>query len=94
MPAERLTQWGGIAAQRLTRAVLARDYDAALGFTPCHWCGRPASEFDHWPVGRDEGGPDTLANGVPACGPCNKARGVAYLRAKLAGGRPKPSRQW
>ena len=93
MPAARLPRWGGAAATRLTALVLARDYDAALGYTPCHWCAGRATSADHWPIGRDEGGPDTLDNLIPACMPCNQARGGTYTAHKRAN-RPKPSRQW
>lgn len=84
--------WGGRRAQRLTAAVLARDYDDALGYTPCRWCGRPATTFDHWPIARVEGGPDDLANGVAACRPCNAARGVQLWEQRRAA--PTPSRRW
>jgi HNH endonuclease len=86
-------RWGTRASARLTAAVLARDYDPDLGFTPCHWCGGPAREADHWPIGRDEGGPDVLSNLVPACRPCNAERGSQYVRAKRTRPGP-PSREW
>jgi 5-methylcytosine-specific restriction endonuclease McrA len=84
--------WGGRRAQRLTAEVLARDYSEQLGYTPCHWCGKPATTFDHWPIARTEGGPDTLENGKAACRPCNTARGVALWEQRR---RPAlPSRRW
>lgn len=86
-------RWGGHRAAKLTAAVLARDYDAKLGYTPCYWCGGKASTADHYPIGRDEGGPDTLDNLVSACPPCNFARGAAYSNAKRVAD-PGPSREW
>jgi 5-methylcytosine-specific restriction endonuclease McrA len=85
--------WGSNYHQRLSRAVLARDWDPDLGYTPCHWCGKPASTADHWPIGRDEGGPDTLANLVAACRPCNASRGARYVQGKRATPR-QASREW
>jgi hypothetical protein len=87
-----VTKWGGKRAQALTAAVMARDYDPALGYTPCHWCGEPATSFDHWPIARTDGGPDTLDNGVAACLPCNTSRGVKLWQDRRAP--PVPSRQW
>jgi len=84
--------WGGRRAQRLTAAVLARDRDDALGYTPCRWCGKPATTADHWPIARVEGGPDSLDNLVPACRPCNTARGVQLWEQRRAA--PLPSRRW
>jgi len=84
--------WGGRRAQRLTAEVMARDYDPDLGYTPCHWCRAPATSFDHWPIARVQGGPDTLDNGVPACLPCNTARGVKLWQDRRAP--PVPSRRW
>jgi 5-methylcytosine-specific restriction endonuclease McrA len=84
--------WGGRRAQRLTAAVLARDYAEDLGYTPCRWCQGPASTADHWPIARAEGGPDTLDNLVPACRPCNTARGVRLWEQRRQ--QPIPSRRW
>lgn len=95
-PRRRLTEgrppWGGARAQRLTRAVLARDYDDRLGYAPCHHCGGPATSADHYPVARSDGGPDTLDNLKAACLPCNISRGVQlhYDRHHP----PPPSRRW
>lgn len=86
-------RWGGRRAARLTAAVLARDHDPAAGYTPCYWCGQPANTADHYPIGRDEGGSDTLDNLVSACKPCNSTRGAAYTNAKR-GTDPPPSREW
>jgi hypothetical protein len=53
------------------------DYErrrAALVGLPCHWCGAPATTADYvkpWSKG------GTLEDLVPACGPCNYARGAA-----------------
>ena len=88
-----MRKWAGRRATALTNAVLLRDYDARLGFTPCHWCGGRATTADHWPVGRDEGGPDVLDNMVPACRPCNSSRGARYRNAKYRNP-PPPSRRW
>lgn len=88
-----MENWGGREASRLTAAVLARDLDLELGYSPCHWCGQRATTADHWPVGRDEGGPDTLDNLVPACRPCNASRGARYLQDKRRA-TPGPSRVW
>ena len=85
--------WGGRFARRLTRAVLVRDFDPSLGYAPCRWCGDRASEADHWPVGRDEGGPDDLSNLVSACRPCNAQRGALYGIEKRKA-TPPPSRKW
>lgn len=44
----------------------------------CVYCGEIATQSDHiWPSSR--GGPDTLNNLVPACGPCNNSKGSKYL---------------
>ena len=41
----------------------------------CYWgCGRPATTADHL-IPRAQGGSHDLTNLVPACGPCNSARG-------------------
>ena len=45
---------------------------------PCHWCGTPGDTADYL-VPVSQGG--TLADLVPACGPCNYARGAALARA-------------
>ncbi|MGH9169101.1 MAG: HNH endonuclease, partial [Acidimicrobiia bacterium] len=46
----------------------------------CTYCPRPATTADHVvPVSR--GGSHALSNLVPACGPCNTARGAALGRA-------------
>lgn len=86
-------RWGTRAHAKLTALVLARDYDDTVGFTPCRWCGAPADTADHYPIGRDEGGPDTLDNLVSACRPCNSSRGAAYTNAKRFQP-PGPSREW
>jgi hypothetical protein len=97
MPARRrLTEgrppWGGARAKRLKLAVLARDYDDRLGYTPCHHCGKPATSADHYPVARIDGAPDTLDALVAACLPCNVSRGVAMWQER--GRPPPPSRVW
>lgn len=84
--------WGGRRAQLLTAQVLARDYDPDLGYTPCRWCGQPARTADHWPVARVDGGPDTLANLIAACGPCNSSRGATLGNYRRTA--PPPSRAW
>lgn len=89
----RPKKWGTTASAKLTAAVLRRDHDPAAGYTPCYWCGKPADTADHYPIGRDEGGSDTLDNLVSACRPCNSARGAAYTNAKRAVD-PGPSRDW
>jgi 5-methylcytosine-specific restriction endonuclease McrA len=44
----------------------------------CHWCQRAqATEADHL-VEHDRGGDNSLDNLVPACKPCNSARGQLY----------------
>jgi 5-methylcytosine-specific restriction endonuclease McrA len=85
-------RWAGARSTALRAAVLDRDYDAALGYAPCHWCGRPANSADHHPIPRSAGGPDTMDNLVAACLPCNISRGVQlhYERTHP----PPPSRQW
>jgi hypothetical protein len=85
-------RWGGRRAQALTAAVLARDYDPELGYTPCRWCGAVATSGDHWPLARIEGGPDTVDAMVASCLPCNVARGVALRQARNTP--PVPSRRW
>lgn len=85
--------WSGRHAQKWRKAVLARGFDYDRGFTPCHWCGMPADSADHYPVSRADGGPDTLANMVPACIPCNSRRGA--VQGNHARTRPAPpSRDW
>lgn len=95
-PRRRLTEgrppWGGARAKRLKLAVLARDYDDRLGFTPCYHCGRPATSADHYPIPRSEGGPDSLDNLVSACLPCNVSRGVQLYQDRTSA--PPPSRRW
>lgn len=81
-----MSKWGGRRAQQLTRLVLARDRGV------CHWCGGVATSADHWPVSRADGGPDTLANLVAACMPCNQRRGGEQTLARREA--PAPSRQW
>lgn len=89
-----LGRWGGRRAARLTAQVLARDYDPTIGYTPCYWChDAKATTADHYPIGRDEGGPDTLDNLVASCRPCNFRRGAQYSNAKRADD-PPPSRDW
>lgn len=85
--------WGGRAAAKLTAACLALGFRDDLGYTPCHWCGRPAGTADHWPVARIDGGLDHLANLVPACRPCNSSRGATAgnLRRSVP---PTPTRRW
>jgi hypothetical protein len=85
--------WRGTYAARITAALLALHHDADLGYAPCHWCGQRATTADHYPVGRDEGGPDTMDNLVPACRPCNSRRGAIYTNRKRAAPAP-PSRDW
>ena len=85
-------RWGGRRAQALTRAVLARDFDPALGYTPCRWCGGVATSGDHWPVARVDGGPDTVDAMVSACLPCNVSRGVRLQQDRARP--PVPSRRW
>ncbi|MFJ9671105.1 HNH endonuclease [Streptomyces sp. NPDC101221] len=44
----------------------------------CCYCDRPAEHLDHvTPISR--GGADTLSNVVPACAPCNYAKGALTL---------------
>jgi len=52
----------------------------------CFHCGRPATSVDHYPVPAALGGPSTLANLVPSCGPCNSSRGASF------GNRMRPRR--
>ena len=85
--------WGGRRAGRIRSAVLARDYDPTLGYTPCHWCGAAATTADHHPVARMDGGPDTLDNLVSACLPCNASRGAILGNAARTAPLP-PSRPW
>ena len=65
---------GSTRAWRKVRAeVLARD-------RRCYYCGGAATEVDHViPVAK--GGTDDRSNLVPACGPCNRAKG-AQIAAK------------
>lgn len=86
-------KWAGRRVQRITRYVLGRDYRPDLGYTPCHWCGRPATTADHYPVSRMNGGSDDPANLVSACKPCNSSRGAKEgNRARSLP--PPPSRSW
>jgi len=58
----------GRAQYRRARARIQREQP------PCHWCGKPAATPDHLtPV--SHGGTSDAANIVPACAPCNFARG-------------------
>lgn len=59
----------------------------------CHWCSAFAKTVDHV-VPKAEGGTDQPANLVAACGPCNSARSMAWVRAHGNRGavrRSKPS---
>ena len=80
-----MNEWGGRAAQALTRAVLVRD-----GYR-CRWCGGVATTADHR-IPRAAGGTDTLDNLDAACEPCNKSKGTAD-RPRRSITAP-PSRQW
>lgn len=91
-PVPVVTKWGGRPHRRIVAAVLARDYDPALGYTPCLHCGRPATSADHWPVARVEGAPDTVDACVSSCLPCNLQRGAELGRLRRLP--PAPSRQW
>lgn len=86
--------WRGAYAARITAALLALHHDPTIGYAPCYWChDARATTADHYPVGRDEGGPDTMENLVPACRPCNSRRGAIYVNRKRATPAP-PSREW
>lgn len=85
-------RWGGRKAQRISAEVLARDYDPALGYTPCRWCGTVATTADHWPIARIDGGPDTAEACVASCLPCNVSRGVQLRQDRDRP--PTPSRVW
>jgi hypothetical protein len=64
----------GATWQRTRRAILTRDHHV------CAYCGAHANTVDHV-VPRIEGGTDDPANLVAACGSCNSARSLAWLRA-------------
>jgi 5-methylcytosine-specific restriction endonuclease McrA len=54
--------------------VYRRNRKLVLAGSPCcHWCPAPATTADHL-VPAARGGGNELANLVPACEPCNKAR--------------------
>lgn len=55
-------------ARRVRAEVLASN-------PPCHWCGKPATTVDHYPVPIVRGGAITKDNVVPSCERCNKSRG-------------------
>jgi 5-methylcytosine-specific restriction endonuclease McrA len=85
-------RWGGRQSRALRLRVLARDYDPALGYSPCVWCGRPATTADHWPIARVDGGADTMENLRSACFPCNASRGAVLALERRRP--PPPSRRW
>jgi hypothetical protein len=85
-------RYAGPLVTALNRAVLARDYDPGLGYTPCVWCGGPADTADHWPVSRVDGAPDTPAACVSACRSCNSSRGATMGNKRRNA--PRPSRAW
>lgn len=89
----RPQRWAGRYAARITALVLAAHHDPDLGYAPCHWCGDRSTTADHYPIGRDEGGSDSLDNLVPSCRPCNSRRGAQYTNAKRAAP-GRPSREW
>ena len=61
----------GLALGTLTKEDFAR-----LHLLPCVYCGQmPAMGADHV-VSMARGGPNSLANLVPACWPCNDAKGL------------------
>jgi 5-methylcytosine-specific restriction endonuclease McrA len=91
---DRRPAWGGRYAAALTAATLARDHDPDAGYTPCYWCGERADTADHFPVARCDGGPDLLANLVPACRSCNSRRGARMVNARRQGVTVQPSRRW
>jgi 5-methylcytosine-specific restriction endonuclease McrA len=74
------SQWRAPPGWRKIRAAVF----AAKG-RRCFWCGNYATTADHYPVPAALGGPATLANLVPACGPCNSSRGASF------GNRLRPS---
>ena len=84
--------YAGRLVTALNRAVLARDYDAGLGYTPCVWCGGVATTADHWPVSRVDGAPDVPSACVSACRPCNSRRGA--ISGNQRRNAPPPSRHW
>lgn len=92
LPPPGRPRYAGDIVTRLNRAVLARDYSAELGYTPCVWCGGIATTADHWPVSRVDGGLDTPAACVSACRPCNSSRGATMGNQRRTA--PPPSRRW
>lgn len=66
----------GMDAGDLTRETMAR-----LHLLPCHYCGvTPAMGADHV-VPLSRGGPNTVANLVPSCLPCNHRK---YAKVAIA----------
>jgi 5-methylcytosine-specific restriction endonuclease McrA len=89
-----MRRWGGRRAALLTLLVLTRDRHICQCTGGCTWhvagdggtrCPRRATTADHWPLRRDEGGPDTLDNLRAACRSCNSADGARYGNTKRAG---------
>lgn len=50
----------------------------ALKGSQCVYCGSDASQVDHQ-MPRARGGSDDISNLVPACAPCNRAKGMMTL---------------
>lgn len=88
------SSWGGRAAQRLVRHVLA------VKGTRCHLCGGPGADTADHLTPRSKGGTDALTNLEPAHMSCNRARSDMDLTAWRAlhpiDPRPPlaPSREW
>lgn len=59
---------GGGKWQAIRKAVLERDAYR------CVWCGREATEADHYPIPKSQGGRDVLENLVASCKSCNASR--------------------
>lgn len=58
----------GASWKAIRQAVLDRDGHI------CVWCGREATEADHYPIPKSQGGRDTMDNLVASCKPCNASR--------------------
>ena len=60
-------------SQKKVQKKAKESWKAKMRTEPCHYCGLDGGTVDHV-IPTSQGGKDTKANCVPACGPCNNFR--------------------